>query len=95
MLALELGFFFSTDWFGIIEIADEFDNLETCLLRLTGSFLIDEECPFYAGWVFLDETISVTILRIILFRLAGSALKYEVGSLTAHLGHLVWKYKES
>ena len=40
MLAFELGIFFSTDWFEIIEVADEFGFLETCLLRLAGSFLI-------------------------------------------------------
>ena len=34
------SFFFSSDWFGITEVADEFDNLETCLLKLAGSFLI-------------------------------------------------------
>ena len=35
-----LNLFFSSDWFGITEVADEFDNLETCLLKLAGSFLI-------------------------------------------------------
>ena len=90
---------FSTDWFEIIEVADEFGFLETCLLRLGLFWYTDQhdnlgECPLYAGWVLLDEMISVTILRIVLFRLAGSALKYEVGSLAAHLGHLVWKFQK-